>query len=126
MASVAWRAETLKGAYTVHTLATIEAGVLLAIVHIHLAEFSLSARRAGAGEVPNQVIACAAVSAWLSGTVVDIVLALDTLEALGTGAAEGGAVVEAGGSIQARVGGTSIRSILAVGAGEPIFALTSV
>ena len=99
MASVAWRAEALKGANSIHTLAAIEAGVLLAIVHIHLAEFSLSARRAGAREVPNQIITSAAVSTRLSGTVVDIVLALDTLEALGAGAAEGGAVVEAGGSI---------------------------
>jgi len=44
----AWWAETLKGANAVNTLATVEAGVLLTIVHIHLAEFSFSARRAGA------------------------------------------------------------------------------
>ena len=48
LASKAWWAKTLKGANTVHTLAAIEARVLIAIVHIHLAEFSFSARRAGA------------------------------------------------------------------------------
>jgi hypothetical protein len=48
LASEASRAATLKGANTVDTLASVEARVLLAIVHIHLAEFSFSARRAGA------------------------------------------------------------------------------
>jgi hypothetical protein len=45
LAGEACGAEAFKGAHSVHTLASIEAGVLLAIVHIHLAEFSLSARR---------------------------------------------------------------------------------
>ena len=99
LASEAWWAETLEGANTVDTLAAVEARVLLAIVHIHLAEFSFSARRAGAREVPNQIIACAAISARLPGAVVDIVLTLDTLEAFGTGATEGSAMVEARGSI---------------------------
>jgi hypothetical protein len=48
LASEAWWAETLKGANTVDTLAAVEARVLLAIVHIHLAEFTFSARWAGA------------------------------------------------------------------------------
>ena len=48
LTSEAWWAEALKGANTVHTLAAVEAGVLLAIVHIHLTEFSFSTRRAGA------------------------------------------------------------------------------
>jgi hypothetical protein len=48
LASEARRAATLKGANTVDTLASVEARVLLAIVHIHLAEFTFSARWAGA------------------------------------------------------------------------------
>ena len=99
LASKAWWAATLKGANTVDTLAAVEARVLLAIVHIHLAEFSFSGRRAGAREVANQIIACAAISARLPGAVVDIVLTLDTLEAFWTGTTEGSAMVEARGSI---------------------------
>lgn len=48
LASEAWWAEAFKGANAIDTLAAVEAGVLLAIVYIHLAEFSFSARRAGA------------------------------------------------------------------------------
>ena len=114
LAGESWRAEALKGTNSVHTLAAIEAGVLSAIVHIHLTEFSLCAGRAGAGEVANQIITSAAIPAGLARAIIDIVLTLDTLEASGTGAAIGSAVVQARGSIKTRIGGTSVWGILAI------------
>lgn len=101
-------------------------GGWVAFILVDLAELTAGARRTGAGEVVDQIVADPSVPAGIGLAVVDVMFTLGAHVSRGTGAAELGLQVVARGSVQAGVGGASIGLVLAVGSPVAVSAVACV